>query len=350
MRPRQARRGVLRGIGGLGLALLGGVLGLTLGACDSGPRPMEIRFDARFGEEPARCDTRYDGVGAAGTTVEIGDARLYVSNLQLVRADGTTEPLVLDQDTPWQHESAALLDFEDRTGRCSEVGTAEMNSVVRGSAPGGEYTGLSFDIGLPHEFNHGDATTAPSPLNVNAMYWNWQMGYIFAKFDFWVPEPPAPEAPAEGEAGAEAVASAVAAESGEEVLGGVGVERGGARPNIAYLAHIGSTGCVSAAPILPPGDPCAHGNRVHVELTPFDPASQVVVLDLASWLRDIDVSRSVPRPPGCMADTSDPDCAEVFGAVGLDLATGECVDGCSSQKLVRAGAPAAAASTEAPAS
>lgn len=372
MRQRDARRGVLRGFGLLAVALLGIALGLTLVACDSGPQPMEIRFDARFGDDPARCDTRYDGIGAAGTTVEIGDARLYVSNLQLVRADGTTEPLVLDQETPWQHESVALLDFEDRTGRCSEVGTAEMNGIVRGSAPAGEYTGLSFDIGLPHEYNHGDATTAPSPLNVNAMYWNWQMGYIFAKFDFWVPEPPAAEAPSEaeqggvageGDAAGEGVemamveASEVASEEfseesseEEEVLGGVGVENSGVRPNIAYLAHIGSTGCVSAAPITPPSDPCAYGNRVHVELADFDANAQVVVLDLASWLQDIDVSRSVPRPPGCMADISDPDCAEVFGAAGLDLTTGECADACSGQKLVRAGTPLADPSKETPTS
>ena len=34
-------------------------------------------------------------------------------------------------------------------------------------------------MGVPFESNHRDSTIAPSPLNITAMFWNWQGGYKF---------------------------------------------------------------------------------------------------------------------------------------------------------------------------
>ncbi|MFC6617428.1 MbnP family protein [Deinococcus radiophilus] len=41
-------------------------------------------------------------------------------------------------------------------------------------------TGLRFDVGVPRELNHLDATTAKAPLSIEeGMYWAWNSGYIF---------------------------------------------------------------------------------------------------------------------------------------------------------------------------
>lgn len=56
--------------------------------------------------------------------------------------------MTLDQDGAWQLGDLALLDFEDASGACAN-GTAGMNTTLRGTVPEGEYTGLSFTIGVP---------------------------------------------------------------------------------------------------------------------------------------------------------------------------------------------------------
>lgn len=53
----------------------------------------------------------------------------------------------------------------------------------RRHAGAGRYTGLAFDMGVPFALNHADVTAAPSPLNIQALWWNWQGGYKFMRVD-----------------------------------------------------------------------------------------------------------------------------------------------------------------------
>ncbi len=112
------------------------------------------------------------------------DARFYVHDVKLVKADGSTVDFTLTSDNKWQTSKVALLDFEDGTGDCSS-GTTETNKSLKGSAPLGSYVGVEFKLGVPFDLNHLYNVTASSPLNINALYWNWQGGYMFMKFE-WV--------------------------------------------------------------------------------------------------------------------------------------------------------------------
>lgn len=302
---------VFRLLGVLGLGLL--ILGLD-GCGGPAMDPVEIRFFGQVGDQEARCGTRYEGVGALGRPVELSDARLYVSNFELHRTDGNRVPIVLDQESPWQHANVALLDFEDGSGRCSDSGTAQTNSVITGAIPAGDYTGLSFEVGVPWELDHLDALTAPSPLNLNALYWNWRLGYIFTKIEFWN----------DGLVRNEGALP-------EDRIHATGEPA----PTVTYLAHVGSTGCESAAPTLPPQEACARPNRARIFLPGFEPTTDGVALDFAAMVDGIDITRSVLRPPGCMASPTDPDCRQVFANLGLDLDTGGCATDCSDQKLFR---------------
>ncbi len=44
-------------------------------------------------------------------------------------------------------------------------------------------TGPIFTIGVPFDFNHNDAATAPSPLNLSGLVWMWDDGYEFMRID-----------------------------------------------------------------------------------------------------------------------------------------------------------------------
>jgi len=244
-------------------------------------QPIEIRFDARVGSEPARCDLSYSGVGTANAGMRFQDLRLYVSAVRLIGVDGTETAVGLTPDYQWQNEAVTLLDFEDRSGNCN--GNSATNNVVRGTVPAGDYRGLVFEIGVPQAINHQDPTLADAPLNVTAMTWPWRIGYKFTGIDL------------ETSGGAEG-------------------------PNAAtgFSVHLGSTDCGEGPPMSAPDEPCANGNRPSYRLDTFNPSSSVVVLDLAALLAETDITANEPETAsGCMSFPGDGDCAKIMDRLGL---------------------------------
>jgi uncharacterized repeat protein (TIGR04052 family) len=273
------------------------------GGCGSemeGDLPIEVslRFRATVGGLDANCSSTYSGIGSSGAQVQLADARLFVSQLEARRSsDGSWAEIELDE-TLWQRNGVALLDFEDGTGACADSGTAARNTAITGTVAAGSYDGVRFRVGVPFALNHIDNATAAPPFNVPGMYWAWQGGYKFLRVD-WL------------------------------------VERGAvARWNI----HLGSTGCVSAAPTEPPGYACARPNTPAVELGPLDLASATVDVDLAALVAGADLSSNgANTPPGCMSGHGEPgDCPPVFAALGLSFADGGCVQSCAGQVLFSA--------------
>lgn len=293
--------------------LLGALLLTALAACGPANNTdgnVTLRFAMKVGDQDAICGKNYPGIGKAGTEVSFTDLRFYVSNIRLINAQGQEVPLQLAQDGIWQYQNVALLDFEDGSAGCSEGGNTALNNVVKGTVPPGRYTGIAFDMGVPFELNHVDVAAAPSPLNIQALWWNWQGGYKFMRVDMLTATPGAAPAPT-----MEMSATAPSGSQGEMH------DQGAAKPS-AWFIHLGSTGCKSNDRAEPPSDPCSNPNLVSVRLDGFDPGKSVIVADLASLLRDVPLDQNTPEPPGCMSGPKDPDCPAVFLGFGLDLATG----------------------------
>lgn len=243
-------------------------------------QPVEIRFDARVGSEPAHCGQAYSNIGTAKAGMQFQDMRIYVSAVKLIDAQGREVPVTLTPDGQWQSDQVALLDFEDQTGNCN--GNPGTNMVVRGSVPKGDYNGLVFEIGVPQAVNHQDPTLAAAPLNVTGLTWPWRAGYKFTTIDL-------------------------------ETSGGAG------GPNAAtgFSIHIGSTDCGDGPLMKAPNAPCKVSNRSSYRLDGFNPASSRVVLDFAALLADTDITVNAPRTAsGCMSGP-DPDCAAIFDRLGL---------------------------------
>lgn len=251
---------------------------------------VEIRFDARVGDQPARCDMAYSGIGSANADMRLQDLRIYVSNLRLIGGEGNAVPVALTPDGQWQSDHVALLDFEDRSGNCN--GNGATNMVVRGTVPAGDYDGLLFEIGVPVDVNHQDPTLADTPLNVTAMTWPWRIGYKFIGID--IESSPADQA------------DTTAASS--------------ARPGAAtgFSIHLGSTNCGDGNPMSAPQVPCANGNRPNYSLDRFDPAGSTVILDLAALLAGTDITvNAAGTASGCMSFPGDTDCIAIFDRLGL---------------------------------
>lgn len=252
------------------------------GAADSGPGgPIDVvlTFEVVVGASPFSCAQTYPGVGLGGaSTWTPNDLRFYVSGITL--DDGTGEvPMQLSSapdDAPWQEGDVALLDFEDGSGDCGD-GNALTRAIVRGTVPAGSYRGLTFTVGVPESLNHADGTIAMPPLNLSSMFWSWRDGYKFLKVD--------------------------------------GTTAG--RPGGLFI-HVGSTGCVNDNGVTT----CTSSNRAQVTLPDFDPATNVVVADLAVLIGGADLEQNAPNTaPGCMSEPADPDCVPIFRALGLPTAT-----------------------------
>lgn len=263
------------GTGGSGGNPSSGGSGGTGGAST---KSLSVDFEAKVGAMPFSCATTFPNLGTQNSTVSFLDFRMYIHDVEIV-SGAATIPVTLDQDGTWQHDNLALLDFEDKTGTCAN-GTTPTNTKVSGVIPGDATpTKLRFKIGVPVAMNHGDTATAPSPLNLSGMFWDWQFGYKFLRADATI--------------------------------------TGAAGP---FLIHLGSTACT--------GDPmqnepvtCASLNVVEVELEGFA-IGKKVVLDYAKLIEANDLSQNQAEAPGCMSGVTDPECETLFAELGVNLATG----------------------------
>jgi uncharacterized repeat protein (TIGR04052 family) len=272
-------------------------LAATLASPALADMTVSIPFAAEVGGKPFTCDGTFASLGATATEVQVSDFRLFVSNPALVKADGSLQPIALDQDGAWQLGDLALLDFEDATGACAN-GTQGTNTTLRGTVPEGDYTGLAFTVGVPFAQNHGDPTVSDAPLNVTAMFWTWQAGYKFVRIDM-VPTAMAAMPMAEGEM-----------EKAVDAGHGHGDAKG-------WFLHLGSTMCEAASKTEPP-TACANGNRIEVTLAGFDPGANTVVIDPAPVVAGADLMVNAPdTSPGCMSAPGDGDCMTVMPLLGL---------------------------------
>lgn len=262
----------------------------------AGPETLDVTLsvDAVVDGAAAACGQDYT-LGMDASSGQLADARLFVSAIEYRNADGEWVALTLEQDGVWQHENVVLLDFEDGTAGCADSGTPEMNTDIVGTLPDGTYDAVRFDVGVPFALNHNDSATAPAPLNAPGMFWTWQGGYKFVRVDFTM--------------------------DGETPF--------------RWNTHVGSTGCVSDAPVQAPVEECSRPNRASMVFESFSPTDSLT-LDLAALVADTDVLTNTPdTPPGCMSNPAEPDdCGDTFAALGIDFATGACVDGCADQTVL----------------
>jgi uncharacterized repeat protein (TIGR04052 family) len=275
-------------------ALLGLLIVSSLAATARAERKaVEVRFAARVGDTPVGCSASYPDIGKSRASIFLQDFRVYVSAVRLITAQGKEVPLALTPDQIWQDQAVGLLDFEDGTGNCN--GNSAMNDRLRGTVPEGSYVGIAFEIGVPFKLNHQDPTLAAAPLNFSALTWPWAGGYKFTSIDFDT------KAPGERE---------MVMHEGMQGHGGVSAS--------GFSIHLGSSGCVSSGPRVPPRSACANPNRPSYRFKRFDPASEVLVLDLAKLLAATDVTVNAPETPsGCMASPKDNDCIDIMNRFGL---------------------------------
>ena len=240
-----------------------------------GLEEITVEFQGMVGDQTFACGQIYENLGLSGDQFIPADFRLYFHNIRLIDKLGREVPLQLTQDGIWQVEDLVMLDFENRVEPCN-LGTVQTNTSARGRIAPGEYNGIRFSLGVPFRLDHINAATAPSPLTLTAMFWNWQGGYKFIRID--------------------------------EALD-------------IFRVHLGSSGCVLVTPSTV--SHCDRPNVGEVYLPVFDPSTDIIAADLKVLLADSDLQVNQPdTPPGCMSTPEDTDCDPVMRNLGVNFSNG----------------------------
>ncbi len=247
--------------------------------CGSPAAPMStysITFKPTVGSMPFACGSTYTGIGTTKTTIQPLDFRMYVHDVQLIRATGDMVPLTLNQDNTWQAGNIAFLDFEDGTGLCNTA-SPETNYTVTGTAPPqSDYMAVQFTLGVPADHDHLNSAVASAPLNIPAMWWSWTGGYRYFRID---------------------VQSTM---------------------NPMWSFHLGAMYCQGASAT---SISCKYDDLSLVKLTSFSGNAATIGLDVANLFSTSDLDHQVDGMTdfvaGCMSGDDDPECPPLFGKVGL---------------------------------
>lgn len=137
------------------------------------PQPVSLEFEALANGQKLVTGSN---ITADSRTVQFRDFRLYISEVKLIREDGSTADVSLSADNVWQSNGVALVDLETTQ-------TSETNTKVSGGVVPGTYTGVQFTVGVPEALNHLDKNVQLAPLNIGSMYWAWTSGYKHANIE-----------------------------------------------------------------------------------------------------------------------------------------------------------------------
>ena len=128
---------------------------------------VNLEFEHVVGNEALALNPQ-QYTNANGDQFQITTFKYYISNIVLTKADGTTYK---------QPDSYYLIDQEQ----------ADSKLITLENVPSGEYTGLTFTVGVDSTRNvSGAQTGALDPTQ--GMFWSWNTGYIFMKLEGYSPQ------------------------------------------------------------------------------------------------------------------------------------------------------------------
>ncbi len=165
------------------------ILSLVIFSCNSsedvGPDASKtgefsLEFDTIVGDETLTFDSR-NYTNSQGESFNVSEVKYFISNIELTNENGTTY-------TVPQEDSYFLINAANRSSRFTKV-----------TVPEGSYKSVSFVLGIdslrstkPVEERTGVLSFNPeSGHDGGSMYWGWNSGYIFLKFEGSSPALPA---------------------------------------------------------------------------------------------------------------------------------------------------------------
>ncbi len=133
--------------------------------------PLSVEFDNIIGERTLTLNNSIAPyTNAAGEKFSVSQLQYFISNIKLSTAQGKTY-------TVKQDESYFLIKASDKGTRFAKV-----------NVPAGDYTKLTFTLGVDSlrstmDISQRKGVLDPAGGMTDGMYWGWNSGYIFFKFE-----------------------------------------------------------------------------------------------------------------------------------------------------------------------
>lgn len=243
---------------------------------------ISLEFAAVTGTTAVDCGSTLTSMGSNAKSAQVQDLRFYISDVQLIKEDGSTVALTLsatdDNNYAGTDHSVSLITLSQADSGACTAGT--LNTTIQGTVPEGRYVGVSMTLGVPFDLNHLNSTDSATPAvlrsDVNpGMSWNWRGGRKFTKIELQSSE----------------------------------------TDNPVTLLHLGSTGCVGDPANGTPISSCTAPNRVTLNFAEFNPSKQKIALDLQALFAAEDFTAMNM----CMSSPTDDSCTALFSTLALDF-------------------------------
>jgi uncharacterized repeat protein (TIGR04052 family) len=240
-------------------------------SCTPSKQTVRIEFRPVYNNKAINCDLGFQRTDENWSIKTFG---MFLSSLQLVNSRGE-EQIVELVKTNWQTTETGLLWFIPGCEHNNELSnTFNQNLLIKLDAKDlYQAKQLTFSLAVPFEQNHANPLTQTAPLNNPEMFWTWQTGHKFMRFD---------------------------------------LKQVDSRANWAF--HLGSVGCTSKSALRAPNQECSQPNRLKVDIDipkhkGNKPEVLVVNINIDTMVNGIDISNSKP----CMFTLNDQvDCLQVL--------------------------------------
>jgi hypothetical protein len=137
---------------------------------------IEIKFDHFVGNQRFSLNQSYTN-SATNEQFTPTLLKYFVSNFHFIKEDGSSYVVPVEK-------SYFLIDVKDNS----------LQSIRIDSLPAGKYVALEFIIGVDSLMSTKEPEQRPSSLDpagaAQGMYWSWNPGYIFVKFEGTSPQSP----------------------------------------------------------------------------------------------------------------------------------------------------------------
>ena len=193
----------------------------------------QLAFTLMLNGQPISCSDPAEGVIVDGQHWQLDQLKLFVHDLSIQQGDKSKNIELTTNG--WQAHQVGLVSLEPECGGSKIENNEETNHALVFKIPVDlqNAESLSFRLGVPFELNHQNPLTQPSPLNLPLMFWSWQMGHKFVRWDM-------------------------------------------SNDIDTWSFHLGSLGCESASVVRSPAQPCSEPNVVSVTLdSPKSNANEV---------------------------------------------------------------------------
>lgn len=227
---------------------------IFISSCAPSKETVLIEFQPFYNDKAINCDLSFQHNDENWSIQTFG---MFLSSLQLVNKLGEKQKVEFVESN-WQTSETGLLWFIPSCEKTElPSNTVNQHLLMRvDSSDLYQAKQLTFGLAVPFKENHANPLTQPAPLNNPEMFWSWQTGHKFMRFD---------------------------------------LKRIDSIANWAF--HLGSVGCTSKSTLRAPSGDCKWSNRINVDIDIPErkgskPEILVININIDAMLNGIDITNS----------------------------------------------------------